>query len=273
MAQKRLRQTSSSEAVHSREFAGFSLVETVYAPDFKMPRHTHELAHLSIVLQGGYTEQYGRKDRACEPLLLVLHPPEEDHAVQFHSAGARILGVEVKAEWLEQIRDYSPVLDSPADLRGGLPAWLSVRLYHEFHTPDEVAPLAVEGLALEILAEASRRRVSLSSRKPPRWLVQAREILHAHFSENLSLASVAESVGVHPVYLAREFRKFYHCTMGEYVRRLRIEMACDELSKSNIPLAEIAAAAGFYDQSHFSHTFKRLTGLTPAEYRAVFRSR
>ncbi len=88
----------------------------------------------------------------------------------------------------------------------------------------------------------------------------------------LTLAAIASVVGMHPVYLAREFRKHFRCTVGQYQRRLRIESACLEISRSDTPLAEVAAAVGFYDQSHFSRTFKRITGLTPAEYRAVFRA-
>jgi AraC family transcriptional regulator len=136
-----------------------------------------------------------------------------------------------------------------------------------------VTPLAIEGLTLELLAETSRRSVVSSNHKRPLWLEQAREILHAHFTGQLTLTSIAEMVGVHPVHLAREFRKYYLCTMGDYVRQLRIEFACRNLAETTTPLVEIALAAGFSHQSHFSRTFKRLTGMTPAQYRALSRLR
>jgi AraC family transcriptional regulator len=94
-----------------------------------------------------------------------------------------------------------------------------------------------------------------------------------HFSESLTLAGVAASVGVHPVHLARVFRQHYRCTIGEYVRQVRIEFASRELSVSDAPLAEIAFTSGFSDQSHFSKTFKRLTGQTPAQFRKASRLR
>ena len=68
---------------------------------------------------------------------------------------------------------------------------------------------------------------------------------------------------MHPVYLACAFRRHYRCTIGEYVRQLRVESACRELSKANTPLSQIALTAGFTDQSQFSRTFKRVIGLTP----------
>ena len=135
---------------------------------------------------------------------------------------------------------------------------------------DEVSPLVIESLAAEILAEVSRRTIRDTERRPPIWLKQARELLRARFSESLTLTAVAESVGVHPVHLARVFRQFYRCTTGEYMRQLRIEFAARELSTSDTPLVAIAAAAGFSDQSHFSRSFKDRTGLTPGEFRAGF---
>jgi AraC-like DNA-binding protein len=83
---------------------------------------------------------------------------------------------------------------------------------------------------------------------------------------------VAESIGIHPVHLAREFRKHYHCTVGEYLRRLRIEHASRKLIESDSSLVDISEAAGFADQSHFGRTFKRLMGITPNGYRALFSS-
>jgi AraC family transcriptional regulator len=78
---------------------------------------------------------------------------------------------------------------------------------------------------------------------------------------------IADLVGVHPVHLASTFRQHYRCTIGEYVRHLRIEFACRMISSSEASLADIALAAGFFDQSHFSKAFKQLTGMTPSQFR------
>jgi len=74
-------------------------------------------------------------------------------------------------------------------------------------------------------------------------------------------------VEVHPAHLARAFRAHFRMSMGPYVRRLRLDWAAGELARSDLPLAAVALAAGFADQSHFTRTFKRYLGVTPNVYR------
>jgi AraC-like DNA-binding protein len=159
------------------------------------------------------------------------------------------------------------VLDRPADYEGGPQVWLAKRLFEECRRHDDVSPLAVEGLVLELLAECSRSPGEVPHTHPPRWLDRVHELLHDRFSENLSLVEVAATAGISADHLARSFRRCHGCTVGEYVRRLRVEFACRRLAASELPLVEIALDAGFTDQSHFTKTFKRLMGVTPAAFR------
>ena len=107
----------------------------------------------------------------------------------------------------------------------------------------------------------------------PRWLDEARDRIHVELAARPSLTGLAESVGVHPVTLARAFRRAFGCTVGEYVRRLRIERAARQLADTDLSLAEIALAEGFSDQSHFSNLFRRHTGLSPFQFRRAVRPR
>lgn len=249
---------------------GFRMIESSYPSGYELRKHSHDYACFYIVLDGSLTECYGRKTRECGSMTMVFSPPDEAHSNSFHRAGGRCFLLEIAPERLDLLREHSLKLNDSAQFRGGPLAWLATRAYKESCRMDEVSPLVIESLAVEIMAEISRSG-KRPDRKPPLWLAQAREFLHANFSENLSLSDVADAGGVHPVHLARVFRKFYCCTTGEYVRRLRVEFASRELSASDTPLAAIGSAAGFSDQSHFSRTFKRHTGLTPAEFRAEFR--
>jgi AraC family transcriptional regulator len=130
----------------------------------------------------------------------------------------------------------------------------------------------VEGLILEFLGNASRSLFRPPARTPP-WLERARDLCHAHFAEQLTLGDIAKSVGAHPTHIARSFKKHYGATVGEYIRGLRLDWAAARLESTDDSIADIAAAAGFYDQSHFSHNFKKYLGVTPVEFRASGSSR
>ncbi len=257
----------------TRQIAGLRLAEVVYPVGFQTPEHSHDLPQLCLVRKGIFAEVYDRKDREVRPLSLIIRPAGESHAQRFHESEVHCLIIEVEPGWLERVREHQVSLDTSAAFHSGLSVWLATRLYKEFQLVDDASSLAIEGLALEVMAELSRHHVKTSGRKPPKSLEQTRELLHAHFSESLTLDDIARSVGTHPVHLARMFRRYHHCTIGEYVRKLRIEFACREMSAHDCQLALIASRAGFYDQSHFSRTFKRAMGITPGQYRAAFRSR
>jgi AraC family transcriptional regulator len=72
---------------------------------------------------------------------------------------------------------------------------------------------------------------------------------------------------VHPARLARGFRHVWGESVGERLRRLRLEAARDALARPGSDLAEVAHACGFADQSHLTRAFRRAFGLTPGAYR------
>ena len=257
--------------VTEREVAGFYLKESAYPPAYRIPKHSHENPSFYLVTRGTSTEIFGRTSWECKPLSLVFTPPGEVHSEQYHNSGGRCFILEIAPNQLDHFHEHSVRLDRASIYQVGLPAWLAMRLYREYRQMDEVSPLIIEGLAFEIIAEVARREVR-SELRPPRWLLQAKDLVRAEFSENLTLNSIAKSVGIHPVHLATTFRQHYRQTVGEYVRQLKIEYACGEISASDTPLVDIALAAGFSDQGHFSKTFKRLTGMSPARFRATIRT-
>jgi AraC family transcriptional regulator len=133
----------------------------------------------------------------------------------------------------------------------------------ELARPDPVTRLALEGAAFELLAILGRLKFD----RRPMWLKRARDLLHDGFSTPLTLRTISEEVAVHPVHLARTFRRHFGVSVGEYVRRLRVEHAKVLLGSTNHKLSVIAQAAGFADEPHFSRVFRRITGMTPGYFR------
>lgn len=263
----------SARTPKQSKVTGLTFWETVYAPDSRMGAHAHPNAFVYLVLQGGLTERCDGQVRTALASTLIYHPPGQVHANHFLGSGARAFNVALDARWQGRLHEYALTLDAPAYFHGGRLSGLAAQLYQEAQEADSASALVAEGLALELLGEIARGCAPAAERQPPRWLRQVRELLQSQFAASLSLEEIAAVAGVHPVHLGSVFRQHYGCTVGDTVRRLRIDYACRRLAHSEDSLAEIALDAGFAHQSHFTRTFKRLTGTTPAQYRKIFSPR
>ena len=257
--------------VRSRAVGDFVMTETRYGGGAVLPTHWHEHACLVVVLQGTFDERCDVGHRTGEPGMLIVRPEAERHSDSFGGDGGRCLNIELMPDWLARVRGCAPALAASDAFTGGAFPLLGRRLREELAHPDDASPLAVESLVLSILADGMRESNRSVSSRPP-WLDRARELIHEERSARITLGLLAAAVGVHPVHLAATFRRFFGQTVAAYVRQLRIEHACRALTSSDMPLADVALAAGFADQSHFCRLFKRAMRATPAEYRAATRA-
>jgi AraC family transcriptional regulator len=262
------------QVIKSRKVAGLILSETGYEPLARLPRHSHENAYLCLVRNGTYSETFGRRTRCCSPMTLAFHPAGEVHSEEFHDCPSRSFNVELEPIWLKRVVDYTGCLHDSHDFQGGSMAGLALKLYQEFHHTDEASPLVIEGLVLELVGDMSRKARPSNRRQKltPVWVVRAWDMIQARFTEPLKVEDIAAEVGVHPIHLSCVFRKTYRCTIGEQVRRLRVEFAADQLLSTDLPLATIAHQSGFCSLSHLSVYFKKQMGLTPSTFRRSLRS-
>ena len=245
---------------------GFTLTEGVHADGSAIPWHTHDTPTICCVLEGGFVEVARGSSLTCTPATTKFMPAGERHSDRFDLGPARGILIEVNQNRSETLKPYAAILDEQKSFHGG-PVWACVtRLIREMELMDTVSLLAIEGVLLELLAVASRSEERVPG-TAPRWLRLAEEMIEDRLATQFELADIASAAGVHPVTLARSFRRVHGCTMGEYIRRRRVERAIELLKGSPIPLAEIALRNGFADQSHFCNLFRRYTGVTPSQFR------
>jgi AraC family transcriptional regulator len=135
------------------------------------------------------------------------------------------------------------------------------------------AGVAIHRLLLDVASPAALERAveaflsSLLGTGPtaPRWIMDVKRQLAAGGARDL--CDIGRQVGRHPAHIMREFRRREGVPLGEYQRALRIARACKMLRLTEKPIAEIALACGFADQSHLTRTFKRFVNMTPNGYR------
>jgi AraC family transcriptional regulator len=253
----------------SERWAADSVVvnRLVHTQARSLPSHAHQAGFVSLMLEGEYRETAGFTQFGYQPFSCIYHPPGMDHRDVVGPAGVTLLTLEFKPELFDAIDFAALNLRPIIDLSGRRPAWELMDLYQRIssHTGND---LDIESRAVELAYSI----VKFSARAPRdlRSLQRAREYVHAHFAENLTLAQVARAAGLHPVYLGQIFRQEFGETLGEYLNRIRVRTAAGMLANSDLPLSAVAVDLGFYDQSHFTRVFRHFTGATPGMFRGEY---
>ena len=102
----------------------------------------------------------------------------------------------------------------------------------------------------------------------PPVITRAKEFIHEHQTEELSLGQVARAVNTSTFYFCKMFKKVTGINFTDYLSRVRIEKAKNLLLNPNLRVSEIAFEVGFQSLTHFNRVFKKILGQSPTEYRA-----
>src|SRR5262249_727077 len=178
----------------------------------------------------------------------------------------KFLGIALSDSSLAHALEYAPLPEQPIGFRAGEGISIARRIADECALWDCGSPLLVEGLCWELLAQGAKSKRG-DERNAPRWLRKGRDLLHDACELEFGVSDVARQIDVHPVHFVRAFRKFFHCTPGDYLRRCRVERARSLVAGSELSLSEVALESGYSDQSQLSKAFKRYLGVSPREYR------
>jgi AraC-like DNA-binding protein len=98
-----------------------------------------------------------------------------------------------------------------------------------------------------------------------------RELIDRHYARQLTVEQLARRAGLSSFHFIRAFRSAFGATPHQYLRTKRIERARELLVTTPMPITEICVQVGFQSLGSFSSIFRRLTGETPAAYRAARR--
>jgi AraC-like DNA-binding protein len=146
----------------------------------------------------------------------------------------------------------------------GTAATLALRLLQEAQRPDAFAHIAMQGIAMEIVAEMLR--AGERDRSAAHGVAYLRAHILSHYGTPVRVSKVATELGLNAAVLTRQFRAAYGTAPLAFLRATRIAQAAAALREGKTALADIAVRCGFYDQSHFCNVFRRVLGVTPAAY-------
>jgi AraC family transcriptional regulator len=228
--------------------------------------HVHENPHFSFILEGGNVERRQTTRDECLPGQVLFYQAGEPHQNLNVVYPSKNFNVEIDGDFLAKYDLKEPKINSDF-VAGSDIKFTLLRIYKETVNKDDTNELAVHSLILGVLSE--KEKVATKTSQIPRWADKVFQILRDRWDENLSLLELSEASGVHPVTISRNFPKYFFCTLGEYVRRVRIEKSLALIKQSDNSLTDIAYRCGFADQSHFTRVFRHLTGLKPGTFKRI----
>ncbi|HKE96063.1 MAG TPA: AraC family transcriptional regulator [Povalibacter sp.] len=220
-----------------------------YPPGFRQAAHSHEQAHVSIIIGGSIREVCGGRDEIGSGSQLRLRPYEITHQVEFGPDGALILAVEVEdvvtrttaSRWIH--RDLSVA-------QRVLLQWILA----EGASAETDVGDCIQDLIADIETESLRG-------SSPVWLTQARERL-LDDPATVRIDTLARAAGVHRAHFARAFQHWFR-TSPSLLRRRAMLMRAIAAMASGERLAMAAHAGGFADQSHLCRAMRSMMGTTP----------
>jgi len=241
------------------------MVECVMGPGTLISGHVHADWHFGLVARGSFRQRTGARVRSLSPGSIRISPPGNEQCIEVGSSEVRLLIVHPGS-------GAAPVRGDDRDMeiiaRPGLEG-LADRLSRCLDSAP--SPFGVEEIADELLAMVRREPQRRST--PPDWLLAVRNRIDATFPDVPSVAALAKEAGVTRVHLSRTFSRHFGCSLTAHVQRRRLEEGWKLLRDPDRGLAEIAAEAGFSDQSHFSRAFSMALAIPPGRYRRAERTR
>ncbi len=238
-----------------------------HAPCMIVPRHEHANAYLCAVI-AGRLEVCAPRAMACDAGSLIAYPIGHAHSNRFDDRPGRCINIHLGSSWMDEPSTRAWFGHCRTLPRVARSASLA-KLGRALAAGDTAAPLAAACAAIDLLADAMGASARASR---PKWLERIVDIIEADLAHAPALGPLSAQIGVHPAHVARLFRIAYGETIGEYVRRRRVEEADRALTGSDRPLSEIAIASGFADQSHFTRVYRRHHGISPGVRRRNCRS-
>ncbi len=235
---------------------GFLLSELHHRCARKLPEHAHEAAYFSLLVDGAYSENVHGRKLDYRRFSTAYHPPGMSHHDEIGGNGGLLFAIEL---------DKNIGLELPPEpiMLGGPP--LALRLFRD-HRAGVLSQVTVESIAYDLLGDA-KRSTEREEAPMPRWLRMVLETMRDDPSFPHTVKSLSNEAGIHPVHLARVFRRRFGCPLSDFLHSLRLQLVMTDLEDPDHSLADIACLRGFADQSHLTRVFKYWLGVPPAKFR------
>jgi AraC family transcriptional regulator len=249
---------------HELSVGPVSISETTYNEGLCSDWHYHENLRYSYIVNGGNIEKGRGWQQEHLTGGLVFYYPGLEHKNENYLASTRVFNIEIDNDFFSQYEVYNSVplnIDPYNELQCKI---LMFKIFRERYIADEYSALSINELCLALTQSSQQHK---QYRQAPAWVKNIYSLLHDNRNSHFTLYELSCLLQVHPVTISKNFSRYFGCTLGEYIRRIKVSRAVSLLANPKYSLTEIAYECGFVDQSHFTKTFLHITRALPKAYR------
>ncbi|MFH6992708.1 helix-turn-helix transcriptional regulator [Flavobacterium sp. FlaQc-48] len=244
---------------------GIAVVETEYKNKVYEGWHSHNNAHITLFLKGGTTEKRKNFSENVGPGSLLFYHSDELHLNQDTLFPSKNINIEIEDHLLKELELTEAIIEKSVQ-HTALTKFLILKIFKECQVADAFSGDTIQMLFVQ-LSNANTHLERFE--KSPFWVKSLNELLNDSWNENPGLQDLAQVLNVNPITISKHFPKYFGCTLGEYMRRMKINRSLALIQSSDHNLTEIGFQCGFADQSHFIRTFKNQTGFLPKQFQKL----
>lgn len=282
----------SSEAFFEKG-SNFRIMTTSF---LDCPMHYHDFVEFAYILSGSAFHVIdGKKYKICKGDLFIMNTntPHEIVRCEDNSENFVVLNFIFKPEFLDSrlsegddfvSRSHAFFFDLTNDLSGSAFIQLLGEETHQFKSLlddmyrecsakadgyEAIIRAYLTAMIVKIFRIYREENTANSSIRTIRneMVGNAVEYIRQNYARNISLEELANRAYLSPTYFSRVFKECTGRTIPQYIRDLRVGEACRLLTESQMPVAEIAGKVGYNDMSSFYDAFRKVTRLSPGQYR------
>ncbi|NLR58415.1 helix-turn-helix transcriptional regulator [Chitinophaga polysaccharea] len=222
--------------------------------------HCHEHHHLTVVVKGGNVEHRSVKEKEVLAGQVLFYHSGESHKNSHTQCPSVNINLEIPDSFLTHYGlSFSAVNRFPEQLEQMKYAVLKAYQACKLGDAALIPSLLLPGFTAPLVRKT----------ETPPWVLQLKMLLNDRWNETLSLQEMSVILGIHPVTISRYFPVYFNCSLGEYMRKIKIDRAMVMVHTQEASLTDIAYSCGFFDQSHFIRTFKSVTGFLPRRFQQI----
>lgn len=245
--------------------SGISVIETEYREKVFEGWHSHENAHITLFLEGGTLEKRKNSNHAVSSGSILFYHSDEQHLNYDTLFPSNNINIEIEPKLINEL-DFTEALLEKAVADNSKTKFLILKIYKECLLQDSFSNDAIMMLFAQLATNLNHNEQFLSC---PPWVKQLHELLNDCWDENPNLQQLASVLHVNPITISKVFPRYFGCTLGEYMRRLKVNRSLTLIKQHSLSLTDIGFECGFTDQSHFTRIFKEQTGFLPKQFQKI----